>query len=138
MTVTVTMKVMIGPMDQVYRDFVNLFRKTDSVESLLPFLRRDFLRVLDHLMTVQRVKPGHFVVRTWYDLLSLCGLSESGLRQERRAKEEQRLGSIEGLKGCSWFKCASFEVDAKDVPLDMFLCSGCHRVAYCRPYCQQR
>lgn len=125
-----------GRNENLYQDLTILL-KCISADSLRPLLARDYLRVLDHLNMVIEQEDGHHLLTLWRDLASFCELSEPVLRRVQR-KETERLLNLAGTTGCSWFKCPIFQIAVDDLPLDLFLCADCRRVAYCRPYCQKR
>ncbi|KAG9038050.1 hypothetical protein FRB95_002978 [Tulasnella sp. JGI-2019a] len=103
---------------------------TYNPTALRPPLRRDLLRMLDYLRTVQKTHPRLFDF--WVQLGTAAKISESELREEHN---RERKAARVGIVGCSWYKCAMYEQESAR---NTFMCAGCHKAAYCGPNCQDR
>ncbi|KIO32226.1 hypothetical protein M407DRAFT_18796 [Tulasnella calospora MUT 4182] len=73
-------------------------------------------------------------IQGWKEFGKLLGFD----REQIQAEEfEKRKKEIDGVEGCSWFKCCLYR-DTKIAPLrEMMRCSGCKSVQYCGTRCQK-
>lgn len=95
-------------------------------------LRRDFLRVLDFIRSIDSLSSPA-MVDFWLKIGRMADLDENQLRRSALGAVNQ---SNHGGSGCDWFKCALFVVEWEGDLL--FRCNGCHKAVYCRPECQAR
>lgn len=104
-----------------------------SANVLASHLRRDFLRILEHLRAMHMPKESaQVLIQFWETLGRIAGLSEGTLLAERNRELKDASG---GLVGCSWNRCPLFEQECASATL---LCAGCQKAMYCGTDCQER
>ncbi|KAG8956345.1 hypothetical protein FRC04_004425 [Tulasnella sp. 424] len=73
-------------------------------------------------------------IQGWKEFGKLLGFDREKILAE---EAERRKAEMQGIEGCSWFKCCLFR-DTKIAPLrEMMRCSACKSVQYCGKRCQK-
>ena len=68
----------------------------------------------------------NILIKTWKDLGLHFGIDESEVRAESAATRKEQLG---GRVGCSWLRCALYQVDVQtSLASELEICSRCRQV----------